>query len=149
MKVCVEGIHKMIFAVLWILLMTGFEERNGKLAIDGSIEYQSIEGWGVNQFIEWDWEGPDKRYFVPEKEVMYQLRNDLLIDDIHVYQGSLYEEENDDNDDFHYKLERYDYYFQKHFLSFGQQHTIGAMMPIITALWKMRKFVGLVSLMGS
>ena len=107
-----------IILCLALAVITICCSRNAYVIIDGSVEHQTMDGWGINHFIEWDWEGPDKRYPIHESNVMKQIKTDLSIDYVHVYQGGFYEEENDDNDPFNYNWRNYNSYFQKHRIVF-------------------------------
>lgn len=103
---------RLLGSIIIILLMTtsvvGCKRHTVNVLVNGSIEYQTIDGWGIVHYIARDWEGPN-RYPISEQDVMYQIK-DLGINYVRNFANDFlqfHEKINDDNDPFHYNWNSY------------------------------------------
>jgi len=93
--------------------------RGADVTIDGSVKYQTIDGWGITHYIEWKWEGPT-RYPIPEQQVMNQIKR-LGIDHVQIYDHTFnpfMEITNDDSNPYHFNWSSYNTQFGNHAITF-------------------------------
>jgi glucuronoarabinoxylan endo-1,4-beta-xylanase len=96
---------------------------SANVVVDGSIEYQTIDGWGITHYITKSFEGPN-RYPISEKDVMLQIKNDICIDFVYVYYHDLYETKNDNDDPFRYNWDSYNNQFGNNAIVFERMKEI-------------------------